>query len=157
MLRAIVGVDLCAVPGISEITALELISEIGTDMTKWRSGKHFAAWLNLAPNTKITGGKVISSRMQRKKNQAGQSLRMACCSMTKSKLPLGDYARKMRAKTGKKGGVVATAHKLARIIYSMIKEQKPYDPNLLVQSREKWKLNRIKQLEKQLEKLKKVA
>lgn len=157
MLEHIVGVDLCAIPGISEITALELISEIGTDMTKWRSSKHFAAWLNLAPNTKITGGKVISCKMQRKKNHAGQALRMASSCMSQAKSPMGDYARKMRARVGKKGGVVATAHKLSRIIYTMIKEQKPYDPELLVENNEKWKLNRIKYLEKQINKLKKAA
>lgn len=157
MLCHIVGVDLCAIPGISEITTLELIAEIGTDMTKWRSSKHFAAWLNLVPNTKITGGKVISSRMQRKTNHAGQALRMACSSMSKAQNPMGDYSRKMKARVGKKGGVVATAHKLARIIYTMIQQQQPYDPSLLVQSQEKWKLNRISRLEKQLEKLKKAA
>lgn len=157
MLHHIVGVDLCLIPGISEITSLELISEIGTDMTKWRSSKHFAAWLNLAPNTKITGGKIISSKMQRKKNYAGQALRMACSSVSQAKSPMGDYARKMKARVGKKGGVVASAHKLARIIYTMIKQRQPYDLNLLIDNNEKWKLNRIRHLEKQIEKLKKAA
>ena len=67
LLKIIVGVDLVQVPGISEISAMELISEIGIDMNKWASAKHFAAWLNLAPNTKITGGKIITSKMQKKK------------------------------------------------------------------------------------------
>ena len=67
LLKVIVGVDLCDVDGINEISALELISEIGTDMNKWKSSKHFAAWLNLAPNTKITGGKIISSKIKKKK------------------------------------------------------------------------------------------
>ncbi|MBN1183447.1 MAG: IS110 family transposase [Bacteroidales bacterium] len=66
-LKAIVCVDLCEIDGISDVTALEVISEIGTDMNKWNSRKHFAAWLNLAPNTKITSGKIISSKMQKKK------------------------------------------------------------------------------------------
>jgi len=63
MLNVIVGVDLCKVDRISEISAIELISEFGTDMTKWENKNHFAAWLNLAPNTKITGGKIITSKM----------------------------------------------------------------------------------------------
>lgn len=157
LLKVVVGVDLCEIEGISEITALELVSEIGTDMGKWKNSKHMAAWLNVSPNTKITGGKVISSKMQKKKNHAGQALRMAASTLTKSKSPLGDYARKMRARLGKKGGVVAGAHKLARIIYTMIKEQKPYNPSLLAKDQEKWKTQKIKYLEKQLNELKKAG
>ena len=116
-----------------------------------------AAWLNLSPNTKITGGRIISSKMQKKKNQAGQTLRMAASTLTTSKSTLGNYARKMKGRLGKKGGVVATAHKLARIVYTMIKEQRPYDDTILVKEDQKWREKRIKFLEKQLEQLKKVA
>jgi len=157
VLKQVVGVDLCAIDGISEISALELISETGTDMTKWQNPKNYCAWLNVVPNTKITGGKIISSKMQRKKNHAGQTLRMACCSLSKSKKPIGDYARKMKSRLGKKGGVVATAHKLGRIIYTMIKEQKEYDINRANSEIDKWKEQKIRSLEKQLEKLKKAS
>lgn len=149
--------DLCEIESISEISALELISEIGTNMSKWKSEKHFAAWLNVTPNTKITGGKIISSRMQKKKNQAGLSLRMAASNLSKSKNPLGDYARKMRSRIGKKGAVVAGAHKLARIIYTMMKEQQPYNPEKITVEKQKWKDKQIKRLESQLEKLKNTA
>ncbi len=152
-----VGIDLCAVPGISEVTALELISEIGTDMKKWKTAKHFAAWLNLAPNTKITGGKIISSRMQKKKNHAGQTLRMGASNLSQSKTPMGDYARKMKSRLGKKGGVVATAHKIARIVYTMIKDQKEYNFGLIINDQQKWKERRIRYLERQLVHLKKTA
>lgn len=157
LLRKVVGIDLCAIDSLSEISALELIAEIGTDMNQWKNSKHFAAWLNLVPNTKITGGKIISSKMQKKKNQAGLSLRMAASNLSKSKSPLGDYARKMRSRIGKKGAVVASAHKLARIIYTMIKEQIDYDPNLFLENQQKWRQQRIKYLEKQLHQLKEVA
>ena len=123
-LEEILKVDLTAIPGISEDLAVKIISEIGTDMGKWTSIKHFAAWLNVAPNTKITGGKIISSKMQKKKNQAGQTLRMSASSLSKSKSPMGDYYRKMKSRLGKKEAVVATAHKIARIIYTMIKEKR---------------------------------
>jgi hypothetical protein len=126
-------------------------------MTKWKNSKHMAAWLNLSPNTKITGGRIISSKMQKKKNQAGQTLRMAASTLTTSKSTLGNYARKMKGRLGKKGGVVATAHKLARIVYTMIKEQRPYDDTILVKEDQKWREKRIRFLEKQLEQLKKVA
>jgi len=157
LLKIIVGVDLCEVEGISEISCLELISEIGTDMSKWKNSKHIAAWLNLAPNTKITGGKIISSKMQKKKNHAGQTLRMAASTLSRSKSPMGDYSRKMKARLGKKGGVVATAHKLARIVYTMISEQRPYNKDVIANDHEKWKAKKIKYLEKQLDQLKKVA
>lgn len=157
MLKVIVGVDLCRVEGIAENSVLELISEIGTDMSKWKNNNYFSAWLNVAPNTKITGGKIISSKMQKKKNYAGQTLRMAASTLSRSKTPIGDYARKMKSRLGKKGGVVATAHKLARIIYTMIREQKEYNIELLVKEQENWKQRRIKYLENQLGQLKKVA
>jgi transposase len=157
LLKVMVGVNLCEVDGINEISCLELISEIGTDMNKWGTHKRFAAWLNVAPNTKITGGKIISSRIQKKKNQAGQTLRMAASSLSTSKLPLGDYARKMKARLGKKGGVVATAHKLSRIIFTMIQQQQPYSKVIIASDQQKWKAKRIKYLEKQLKELKKAS
>jgi len=150
LLKAITGVDLCKIEGISEVSCLEILSEIGTDMSNWQNSKCFSAWLNLAPNTKITGGRIISSKMQKKKNHAGQTIRMSANSLKASKSPMGDYARKMRSKLGKKGGVVATAHKLARIIYTMLKDKIEYNPEILVQNNEKWKVKRIKYLEKQL-------
>ena len=154
MLKIIVGVDLCEIEGISEISCLELLSEIGTDMTKWANSKHFAAWLNVAPNTKITGGKIISSKMQKKKNHPGQTLRMSASSLSKSKSPLGDYYRKMKSRLGKIEGVVATAHKMARIIYTMIKEKRSYNKETIAKSQNEWKEKRIKYLEKQLSQLK---
>lgn len=146
--------DLCEIDGINEISCLEFISEVGTDMKKWISGKHLSGWCNVAPNTKITGGKIISSKMQKKKNWAGQTVRMAASGLSRSKSPMGDYARKMKSRLGKKAGNVAVAHKLVIIIYSMMKEKLPYNPQLTINNQEKWKLKRIKYLEKQLYQLK---
>jgi transposase len=154
VLKAIIGVDLCEIEGINEIACLELLSEIGTDMGKWTSIKHFAAWLNVAPNTKITGGKIISSKMQKKKNNAGQTLRMSASSLSKNKSPMGDYYRKMKSRLGKKEAVVATAHKMARIIYIMIKEKKSYNQETIAKNQQEWKEKKIKYLEKQLYQLK---
>ncbi len=157
LLKVIVGVDLCDVDGMSEISTVELIAEIGTDMDKWPSSKHMAAWLNVAPNTKITGGKIVSSKMQKKKNHAGQTLRMAASTLSLGKSPMSDYARKMKSRLGKKGGVVATAHKLARIIYTMIKLQQPYNSDIISNVHKEWKSYRINYLEKQLKQLKESA
>ena len=156
-IKDLIGVDLCKIPGVNDVTAMELISEIGTDMSKWKSAKHFAAWLNLAPNTKITGGKIISSKMMKKKNKAGQTLKMSASCLSNNKTPLGDYYRRIRARLGGKGAVLATAHKLARIIYVMIKEKKEYKPEMLNETQKLFNEKRIKNLEKQLAKLKQAA
>jgi transposase len=123
-------------------------------MSKWQSVKHFSAWLNVTPNTKITGGKIISSKMQKKKNHAGQTLRMCASSLTASKSPLGDYCRRMKYKIGKKGGVIATAHKISRIIYTMLKEQKEYNEEIFFKNQQEFKAKKILYLEKQLHRLK---
>ncbi len=156
-LKALVGVDLCAIPGVSELTAMEFVSEVGTDMGKFKSIKHFAAWLNLTPNTKITGGKVMSSRVMKKKNKAGQCLKMEASTLYSNKSPLGDFYRRMRGKFGGKGAALATAHKISRIIYIIIKNKKKYNVNMLEENQKRFNNLRIKRLEKQLQKLKNAA
>ena len=125
------------VDGISETSFLEIISEIGTDMGKWKNDKHFAAWLNVAPNTKITGGKIISSKMQKKKNHAGQTFRMAANNLKNCKSPLGDYALKMRSRLGKRASNVASGHKLSKIVFDMLKNKAQYNPETLRLSQKK--------------------
>lgn len=156
-LIAIAGVDLCKIPGISEVTALEFISEVGVDMSKWKSAKHFAAWLNLAPNTKITGGKIISSKMMKKKNKAGQYLRQAASCLSTNKTPIGDYYRRMRARLGGRGAALTTANKLSRVIYTMLLKKTEYNPGMMIDNQEKFKEEKIKKLEKQLARLKQAA
>jgi transposase len=157
LLIKLTGVDLCKIPGISEVSALEFISETGIDMSRWKNAKHFAAWLNVVPNTKITGGKIISSKMMKKKNIAGQVLRLAASTLYRNKSPLGDYHRRMSYKYGGKGASLATAHKLSRIIFLMLDKKEEFNIKMLVDSQRKFKEMKIKQLEKQLAKLKKVA
>ncbi len=154
LLITLAKVDLSKIDGISEISFLEIISEIGTDMGKWKNDKHFAAWLNLAPNTKISGGKILSSKMQKKKNHAGQSFRMSANALKSCKSPFGDYARKMKSRLGKKGGNVASAHKLARIVYAMLKHKVPYNPEILKISEQKSKERKIAFFEKKIAQLK---
>ncbi len=153
----LLNVDLCDLEGISEITVTELIAEIGTDINQWVNVKRFTAWLNLSPNTKISGGKIISSRIMKKKNYAGLCLRMAAMTVARAKTPLGDYYRRMRGKLGGKGAVVATANKMAKIIYTMLKEKKPYDKSIYEKAQEKHKEKQIEYYEKKLANLKKAA
>jgi transposase len=156
-LMAMTGVDLTKIPGVSDITALELISEIGLDMSKWDTSKRFAAWLNVIPNTKISGGKILSSKLMQKKNKANQVLRQAASSLSNNKSPLGDYYRRMRSRLGKRGAVLATAHKLSRIIFKMLSEKKEFDMSMIIDSQQKSNEKKIKALEKKIEKLKKAG
>ena len=115
------GVDLTAIEGIDEIHALTLVSELGTDFTKWPTVKHFASWLGLCPNWKQTGGKVKSSRTRLGKNRAAGALRLAAWSLMRSHSYLGAYLRRQRSRLGAPKAITATAHKLARIIYNLMR------------------------------------
>jgi transposase len=114
------GVDLTAIPGISEYTAIALLSEIGTDMSRFPSAKHFGAWLRLAPGAKISGGKVLSARTLPSTSRAASLLRMAAVNAGKTKTALGAFYRKLTLRRGSPRAVVATAYKIARIIYTML-------------------------------------
>lgn len=157
LLHAVFGVDLCAIDGIAELTTLELLSEIGYDFSSWKEQKYFTSWLNVCPNTKITGGKIISSRMQKKKNVAGQALRQAASTISRCKSPFGAYSRKMKSKLGKLSGTIVTTHKLARIIYAMVTQQKEYDDKVIKEQEEEGRLRKIKHMEKELRRLKRAS
>ena len=120
------GVDLTQIDGINELTALKVISETGIDMERWRTEKHFSSWLGLSPGNKISGGKTLSSKTIPTANRAAQALRMAAYTLSNSKSYLGGFYRRMRARHGSPKAITATAHKLARLIYSMLKNGTEY-------------------------------
>ena len=125
-LYRICGVDLVQVDGLNTSTVQDIITDIGTDMSKWKTSKHFCAWLRLAPNNKITGGKVFLSHTPKSKNKANKALRLAAFSLANAKCALGAFYRRIRAKYGAPMANIATAHKLARIIYKMLKDKVDY-------------------------------
>jgi len=156
-LKELNGIDITGITGISEISALTILSEAGTDMSKWKTEKHFTSWLGLAPNTKKSGGKVISSRVPKKKHYAGQAFRMGAMSLRNNKGPLGDYYRRIRTYAGAPKAIVAVARKLAVIYYHMMTSKQSFNPVELEKSQEKYKERKIKQLERKLDKLKKAS
>ena len=125
----ITGVDLTQIDGLDSLTAQNILSEIGADMSPWPTVKHFASWLRLSPNNIVTGGKVKQRGTQPSKNRANTAFRMAAQSLARSDCALGAFYRRIRARHGGPKAVTATAHKLARIVYFMLKNRQPYhDP-----------------------------
>lgn len=120
------GIDLTQIDGVDELTLLKVLSEIGTDMSRWPTEKHFTSWLRLCPNNKITGGKVIQRGVQPTTNRATTALRLAAASLHHNDSALGAFYRRIRARCGAPAAVTATAHKLARTIYAMLKDRMPY-------------------------------
>jgi transposase len=127
-LKRILGVDLTAIPGLNVLAVLTLLSEIGTNMAKWRHEKAFASWLGLCPNHKISGERVISSRSRKVNNRAATTLRLAALMLGKTDTPLGAFYRRKRAQSGAPKAVTATARKLACLIYRLIKAGQGYQP-----------------------------
>jgi transposase len=123
----IVGVDLVAVMGLSASGVQTILSEIGTDMSRFPTVKHFCAWLGLAPRNDISGGKVLRSRTQKVINRATQAFRQAAQSVSRSDTAIGAYYRAMRARKGPQQATVATAHKIARVVYHLLKYGEAYE------------------------------
>lgn len=143
----IVGGDLVSVMGLSGSSVQTIISEIGTDMSRWPTVKHFCAWLGLAPRNDISGGKVLRSRTRKVVNRAAQAFRQAAQSVTRSDSALGAYYRAMRARKGPMQATTATAHKIARIVYHLLRYGEAYQE----ESAEAYEQKRAERERRQLE------
>lgn len=115
------GIDLTQIDSIEGNTALTVISEIGLDMSRWPTEKHFGSWLGLAPGSKVSGGKRLSGRTKPSANRAAAALRLAAQSLNQSQSALGAYFRRLKARLGAPKALTAAAYKLARIVYRMLK------------------------------------
>lgn len=120
------GVDLTKIDGIDVSTALKILVEIGPDLSKFKSAKHFASWLGLCPGTRITGGKKLSGSTRRIYNHVAQALKLAAQGLSRSHSALGAYYRRMAARLGAGKAITATAHKLSRLIYAMLTKGEAY-------------------------------
>ena len=125
-LLKICGVDLTRIPGIDVTTAMTVLSEIGIDMSRFETVKHFTSWLGLCPGTKISGGKVLGAATKRSANRATQALKFAAAALRSSQSALGAYNRRLCARMDKGKAVTAAAHKLARLIYLMLTKGEEY-------------------------------
>ena len=123
------GVDLTQIDGIAPYTALKLIAEIGTDMHRWTTEKHFTSWLTLAPKNKVSGGRLLSSRTEPSANRAAVILRIAAMTLGRGQTALGAFYRRLAGRTGKTQAITATARKLAILVYRALKGDLVYrDP-----------------------------
>jgi len=114
------------VTGLSASLTQTIVTEIGTDMSKWPSVKNFTSWLGLAPHNDISGGKVLRSRTLKTDNRAGQAFRQAAASVTRSNSAFGAFYRRKCVQLGPAQALVATAHKIARTVYFMLKDKVPF-------------------------------
>jgi transposase len=152
-LLRIAGVDVPAVDGISVSVAQTILSEIGTDMSRWPTVKHFCSWLGLAPKNDITGGKVIRSRTGKTKNRAGQAFRLAASSVTRADCAFGAFYRRKKSQIGPAQAIVATAHMIARVVYFMLKNQVPYEHVSAASFDQRYREQQIRSLHRKAAKL----
>jgi len=148
------GVNLMNIPGIKHGSLLRLTGELGHDFVfRFDSYKEFCCWANLTPNNKISGGKILSSKIPKRKNPVGQILRVAANSLCNNKSPLGFYFRKIQSKDGHQAAIAATANKLGRIIYTMVKKQTEYDPSKGQEKQVDILKKKLKRTQKELQKI----
>ena len=125
-LYRIAGVDLLEIPGVSVSVAQTLLAEVGSDLHQFKDAKHFCSWLGLSPHNQITGGKVIASHRLKNHNRAGQALIHAAASNIRARTQFGAFYRRLKGRLGESQALIATAHKLARVVYVLLKEKQPY-------------------------------
>jgi transposase len=142
------GVDLTAIEGVGVLTGMVLLTEVGPDLSRFRTEKHFCSWLGLCPDNRISGGKVLSSRTRRVVNRASDALRLAANSLERSQSALGAFARRMKARLGAAEGITAMAHKLARILYRLIKHGEAYVRQGLADYEKKFAAKKLGALQK---------
>ncbi len=149
----IIGVDVTKIYGLQETNALTIFSETGCNLAeKFPTEKQFLSWLNVVPDNKITGAKVISSKVRKKKNKAGQAFRDSANTLWRANNPWGDYLRIKKAKSGSRQAVVATAKKIASVYYKMVVEKVDFDDAKIKKNRNDYFSKKINYLQKMMEK-----
>jgi transposase len=145
-LQRFFGVDLTAIPGISVLSAMSLMSELGNDLSAFKSPQHFSSWLCLCPDNQTSASKVLSRRTRRSTNRLRQTLRMAASTLYRDKSFLGDTFRRLRAKLGAPKAITAIAHKLARIIWHLLTYRVAFDISIFAAQEQANQIQRLKRL-----------
>jgi transposase len=154
--QRLLGTDLTEVPGISHATLGVILSEVGTSRefkTSFPSSKQFCSWLGLCPNNAISGGRILGSKTRQVNHRLAAALRLSAYSLWRNASALGEYCRRMKSRLGKAEGITATAHKLARMIYTLITTGAPYDENIAGKKNPEALARSLKNLQKRAQSL----
>jgi len=144
----VLGVDLTAVPGFESPTVLVLLGELGPSFAeKFATSKHFGSWLGLCPDNRITGGKIYSVRTRDVKSRVAEALRLAAQSLWQAKNYFGDLYRRWKARLGAPKAITAMAHKLARILWHLLKYKQPFNPEVFAHAEAKMKRQQLARLQ----------
>jgi hypothetical protein len=151
-LKRIAGVDLVAVDGISASLAQMILAEAGSDMSQFPNEKHFCSWLSLAPKNDISG-KILKSRTLKSRNRAGQAFRLAAAAVVRADCAFGAFYRRLKSRLGPAQAIVATAHKIARVVYRMLKYKIEYEHIAAEQYDQKFKEREIQYMQRKAARL----
>lgn len=145
-LQRVLGVDLTTVPGLGVLNVHRLFAELGRDLSAFPTSKHFASWLGLCPDNRVSGGRVLSTRTRDVRSRVAQVLRLAVQTLHHSDSYLGAFYRRMRTKLGAPKAITATAHKLARIVYHLLQTRQPYDESVFAYAEARHQERRLRRL-----------
>lgn len=144
----VLGVDLTAVPGLAAPTVLVLLGELGPDFAeKFPTAKHFGSWLGLCPDNRITGGKIYSVKTRDVKSRVAEALRLAAQSLWHAQNYFGELYRRWKARLGGPKAITAMAHKLARVLWHLLKYKEPFNPEVFKKEEEKMKRRKLARLQ----------
>ncbi|MFU7502220.1 IS110 family transposase [Candidatus Tisiphia endosymbiont of Melanophora roralis] len=147
------GADFTAIPGLSELSVQTIVSEVGLDMDKWSTEKHFTSWLGLSPANKITGGKVFDTRTKKVENKASMAFRMAALNLGRGKSALAGFYRRIKSRAGTPKAITATARKLACMFYRLLKYGQDYVEQGIETYEKQYQETMVKNLQKQATRL----
>jgi transposase len=152
-LQRVTGVDLTRIDGIDVMVAQTILSEVGLDMSRWKTESHFASWLGLCPDNRISGDKVLGRGTRRVVNRAATALRQSANTLMRSRSYLGAQYRRLRTKLGAPKAITAMAHRLARLVYRMLKYGQAYVDKGTEYYEERFRQQQIQLLRKRAAKL----
>jgi len=147
-LQRIAGADLTRIDSIDAMTAQTVLSEVGLDMSRWKNEAHFVSWMGLCPDNRISGDKVLRRGTRRVINRAASALRVAACTLLRSRSYLGAQYRRLRARLGPPKAITAMAHRLARLIYRMLKHGQCYVDQGAQYYEQRYRIQQIQSLHK---------
>jgi len=142
------GVDLTAIDGIDVGTTLVILAEIGGDVSRFPTEKHFASWLGLSPPQHTSNGTNKRRGRRKSHNRVAGALRMAAQSVGSTKTPLGQFYRRIKSRVGGLGATKATAHKMAVLVYRLLKYGQEYVRKSMSEYEEKMRASQFASLKR---------